>query len=135
MAKSFKRSGLSNCDIGLKQNISVFDETVQYETKMRLKFGAFKIIQNKNDLETWCLKNNSFLTVKFYLMFLTKFGKNFSHFGQTKLSQEPFYGQAVPLYSLMHTHHPFCMNMFQKCTNTLAELNETLQKAVRYYQR
>jgi hypothetical protein len=42
--KSFKRSGLSKCDIGLEQNISVFDETVRYKTKIISKFGALKII-------------------------------------------------------------------------------------------
>jgi hypothetical protein len=36
--------GVSNCDIGLEQKNSVFNEMAQYDIEMSLKFGGFKII-------------------------------------------------------------------------------------------
>jgi len=48
-------------------------------------------------------------------------------------SQETFYAQKGHIFHLNPAHHLFCMNFEQKCTDTLAELDNIPQNVMRGY--
>ncbi len=66
----------------------------------------------------------------------TKSGTIFGHFAWTVVNEMKRKGilcSKGPIFSLNPTNQPFWINFEEKCTETLSEVDNTLQKVARFY--